>query len=235
MVSRWSAWPTEYPGVAGEIAARPFTDEYCGVIIASMLCPNDNTEMRPVKVMSHYNLPIELEQCEKCGGIWFDKAELFTTRQGEAEKVEKVEAIDTGTLHNHTTIEAATLHCPRDNAILQQFTDRYFPRDIILLRCPSCHGIWLNRGTFTRYQQYRSEMMRPKEKSAADRQLEERINQLVADHQSGQSTETLRNLCEFLSTPMDGTQSPRTLAAENVAATVLNIVITILRALIFRF
>ena len=197
-----------------------------------MLCPNDNTGMRPVKVLSHYNQPIELEQCEKCGGIWFDEAELFTAKQGEAEKVE---AIDSGALHNPTVIEAATLYCPRDNAVLQQFTDRYFPRDIILVRCPSCHGTWLNRGTFTRYQQYRSEMTRPKEKGPADRRLEEKINELAAAHHSGQSTETLRNLCQFLSTPMDGSQSPRTLAAENVAAAALNIVIAILRAFIFRF
>ncbi|MBN1376304.1 MAG: zf-TFIIB domain-containing protein [Dehalococcoidia bacterium] len=188
--------------------------------------------MRSAKVMSHYNRQIELEQCDKCGGIWFDESELFMARQGEAEKIEVMNA---EILRNHTIIEAATRYCPRDNTVLQQFTDKYFPQDIILERCPSCHGIWLNRGTFTKYQEYRKALMRPKEKSAADKQMEERINQLVAAHESGQSTETLRKLSEFLSTPMDGSLSPRTRAAENVAGIFLNFIIAILRAFIFKF
>lgn len=188
--------------------------------------------MRPVKVMSHYDQQIDLEQCEKCGGIWFDESELYRARQGEAEKIELMNA---EILRNPTIIEAATLCCPRDEAVLQQFTDKYFPRDIILERCPSCQGIWLNRGTFTRYQKYRDGLMRPKEKSIDDKQLGESINQLIAAHQSGQSTETLRKLGTFLSTPLDDNVSQSSQQAENVIVIALNILMAILRAFIFKF
>lgn len=188
--------------------------------------------MRPVKVMSHYDQQIDLEQCDKCGGIWFDESELYRARQGEAEKIELINA---EILRNPTIIEAATLFCPRDKAVLQQFTDKYFPQDIILERCPSCQGIWLNRGTFTKYQKYRKELIRPKEKSTDDKQLGESINQLIAAHKSGQSSETLKKLAKFLSTPLDDNLSQGSQLTENVVGIALNIIMAILRAFIFKF
>jgi len=188
--------------------------------------------MRPVKVMSHYDQQIDLEQCDKCGGIWFDESELYRARQGEAEKIELMNA---EILRNPTVIEAAALYCPRDEAVLQLFTDKYFPHDIILERCPSCQGIWLNRGTFTRYQKYRKELMHPKEKITNDEHLGESINQLIAAHKSGQSNETLKKLGNFLSAPLDDTLSQRSQLTENVIGITLNIIMTILRAFIFRF
>jgi Zn-finger nucleic acid-binding protein len=161
-----------------------------------MICPVDKTEMHRVQIIAHYGQPIELDQCDICGGIWFDEAELFRARQGEAEKIEVLNA---NILKNPTMIENSTLICPRDQTVLHQFTDKYFPKDIILARCPTCKGIWLNRGLFTKYQRFRQELKRPKEKSPEGKKLEESINQLTATYQSEHSTETLRRLGEFLS------------------------------------
>ena len=57
-----------------------------------MICPNDKIEMHKVTVMSHYDLPVDLDQCPSCGGIWFDRAELYTAKYGEAAKIETLEA-----------------------------------------------------------------------------------------------------------------------------------------------
>ena len=61
---------------------------------------------------------------------------------------------------------------------------------------------------------------------------------LVAAYQSGGDSATLKRLGEFLSTPVDGYapdsgQEPS--AVENTVGLALNILITILRAFIFRF
>ena len=127
-----------------------------------MICPNDGAGMRQVKVMSHYGQAIVLEQCAKCGGIWFDESELYRAKQGEAARIEM---LDVEELRSPAAIQNASLLCPRDGAVLSRFQDRYFPGDIILERCPSCNGVWLNRGQFTRYQEYREALKRPKEKS----------------------------------------------------------------------
>jgi Zn-finger nucleic acid-binding protein len=178
-----------------------------------MLCPVDKTEMHRVKIVSHYGQPIELDQCESCGGIWFDKAELFRAQQGEAEKIE---SLNTDILKNPSMIEKSRLICPRDKTALYRFTDRYFPKDIILARCPTCEGIWLNRGLFTKYQRFRQELKRNKEKSPEDKELEERLSNLIAEHQSQHPNATLDRLGKFLSSPVDPEEGIRNTTANNI-------------------
>jgi Zn-finger nucleic acid-binding protein len=143
-----------------------------------MFCPNDRTEMHQVTIVSHYGGSIFVDQCEKCGGIWFDESELFRAKQGEAEKIE---VLNTESLRTPSTIENSTLFCPRDQTTMHRFTDKYFPQDIVLVRCPSCHGIWINRGTFTKYQQFRQKLM-PKKKSSQDERLEKSIAPLIVSY-----------------------------------------------------
>jgi len=161
-----------------------------------MLCPNDNTEMRQVKIVSHYGGPIFVDQCEECGGIWFDQSELFRAKQGEAEKIE---ILNTEKLQTPSTIGNSTIFCPRDEGAMHRFTDKYFPKDIVLVRCQLCHGIWLNRGIFTKYQQFRQKLMPPK-KSTQDEKMK---TQLKASYKNGRSTGTRGRLLEFLSTPIE--------------------------------
>jgi Zn-finger nucleic acid-binding protein len=187
-----------------------------------MFCPVDKIEMHRVKIISHYGQPIELDQCEICGGIWFDQSELFRAKQGEAEKTE---LLDINILKNPSMIENPRLVCPRDQTVLYQFNDRYFPKDIILARCPKCGGIWLNRGLFTKYQKFRQELKRTKEKSSEDKELEERISNLIAAHQAEHPNDTLERLGKFLSTPMDSEKG-----VSNVANNIIMLLMMIFRA-----
>ena len=165
-----------------------------------MLCPSDSTEMRQVKIVGHYGGPIIIDQCAKCGGIWFDEAELFRAKQGEAEKIEM---LDTEILQAPSPIENSTLFCPRSEAEMHRFTDRHLPQDIVLVRCPLCHGIWLNRGMFTEYQQFRQELMPPRKKNLQDKRLKESIAYWEALHESRRSPGTLKRLREFLTTDIN--------------------------------
>jgi len=165
-----------------------------------MICPNDGTEMHHVKIVAHYGQPIIVDQCQRCGGIWFDEAELFRAKQGEADRIEM---LDADIIRAPTMIEESELLCPRDRAVMLQFVDRYFPQDIILVQCPSCRGIWLNRGGFMKYQKFRQGLLqRSQQKSTADKRRPE-IKKLVQSYESGRTTGTLRKLGEFLSTPID--------------------------------
>lgn len=202
-----------------------------------MICPNDNTQMHQVRIQSHYGQPIILEQCGQCGGIWFDESELFRAKEGEADKIE---LLDSEILRTHVNIEKPVLKCPRDKAELFQFKDRYFPKGIILERCPSCNGIWLNRGDFTKFQKARQELKRPKEKGPEDKRLEEEIERILAMHQAGDATDTLERLGSFLSTPMDrNTLLPLEAdqsqpEAENTTNLAMNVLMLVFRALMLR-
>lgn len=165
-----------------------------------MKCPNDNAELYQVKIESHYRQPILLEQCKECGGIWFDETELFSARNGEAEKIE---VFDSKSLWTPTNMERRVLRCPLDESELFRFRDRYFLKGIILERCPSCNGIWLNRGDFTKFQKARQQLKRPKQKGSEDKKLEEDIKSILAAHDAEAANNTLEKLGAFLSIPID--------------------------------
>ena len=202
-----------------------------------MFWSNENIEMHQARIESHYGQSIILEQCKGCGGIWFDELELFDAKQGEAEKIE---LLDSDILRKPSKIDKSILTCPRDQAELFRFNDRYFPKGIILERCPNCSGIWLNRGDFTKFQNARHDLQSPTEKDHEDRKMEYEIEQILASHQAGGTTDTLGNLGRFLSTPMDrNTLLPLDSEqsqpeAESTANLALNVLMLILRALILR-
>jgi len=203
----------------------------------TMKCPNDNTEMRQVKIEGHYGQPILLEQCKECGGIWFDKMELFSARHGEAEKIE---VFDSKSLWTPTNIEKRILRCPLDQSEFFRFKDRYFLRGIILERCPSCSGIWLNRGDFTKFQQARQELRRPKERGSEDKKLEEDIKRILSAHRAEAASNTLEKLGRFLSMPIDRAtllpleHSEKQLEQAKTGSLILDVLMLVLMALISR-
>ena len=165
-----------------------------------MICPNENVEMQQVKVESHYGQTVMLDQCPGCGGIWFDQFELSAVKQGQAEKIE---SLNVDALRTTSSIEKTELLCPRDSATLVHFNDPFFPKTIIIARCPVCNGFWLNRGEFVKYQDYRESLKQPRVITAEDEKVGQEIAQILAEHRTEDATEAWGNLGRFLSTPMD--------------------------------
>ncbi len=164
-----------------------------------MQCPNDNIKMHPVRLESHYGLRVDLDQCALCGGIWFDKSELHRIKQGETKKID---LLDSRIFREITHIKREKLLCPRDNSKLVKFEDRYFLKDIILVRCTACDGQWLNRGEFTKYQKARQESPKPKEKNAEDKIFDARIERILARHSTRGAADVMGKVGKFLSTPI---------------------------------
>lgn len=167
-----------------------------------MFCPNDNVEMRQVKAEAHYGQLVLLDQCPDCGGIWFDKLELYMAKPGEADKIE---SLDVDNLQTPSDFQNPDLICPRDEAKLIQFKDPYLPRDLVIARCPYCEGLWLNRGEFTKYQKFRQEKLLRSEKNSTDDQLKQDIERILDEHEAGRGDDVLGRLGRFLSTPLDKT------------------------------
>jgi len=76
-----------------------------------MNCPNDNVPLHQVQITANYGQPLFLDQCDCCGGIWFDESELYRARQGEADKVD---LLDTYILTKSTPIVNPVHCCPKD-------------------------------------------------------------------------------------------------------------------------
>ena len=205
-----------------------------------MNCPNDNTPMHQVQITANYGQPLFLDQCDCCGGIWFDESELYRARQGEAEKVDQ---IDTYILTSSTPIVNPVHCCPRDGTKLIRFTDPNFPAGIFVERCPACNGFWLNRGEFSKFQHARKETLRAKEPSVEDKKLQEQVQLILAEHHADGNNDTISKLGKFLTTPLDtkgilplNSQDPDDDSpnAGNTISAVLNVLTTLLRLFVFR-
>ena len=168
-----------------------------------MLCPNENTEMQLVKAESYYGQTVILDQCPKCGGIWFDNLELYMPNPGEADKIE---LLNVPNLLFPSAIQNRSLFCPRDHTRLFRFHDPFLPKDLVLARCQACNGVWLNRGEFIKYQQYRQTrraLNKPNEIVIEDNQNEQDLLKILQEHKSQDFIEALGKLGRFLSIPTD--------------------------------
>jgi Zn-finger nucleic acid-binding protein len=200
--------------------------------LASVICPNERVEMQVVKAESHYGQTVILDQCPQCGGLWFDESELYTVKQGQADRIE---SLNIGLLRSSSVIRSEELLCPRDQARLVRFSDPFFPKSIIIARCAVCSGFWLNRGEFIKYQNYRQTLKKPREISIADEKLERDMERILAEHDTGDAADTLGNLGRFLSTPVDSLSwrplEPDRLSdkEKNVYGLILNVLSIVLR------
>jgi Zn-finger nucleic acid-binding protein len=203
----------------------------------TMICPNDHAEMHQVKIIANYGQPLFLDQCEVCGGIWFDESELYRAKQGEAGKID---SLDEAILILNSAVENHDHNCPKDGAILSRFNDKNFPANLIVERCPVCDGFWLNRGIFKAYQLARQELLKPKEPNPGDKKLQAEVEKILADHRNQGSDDVLHRLGKFLITPVDTKtllplgSNDDSLEPANSLGVVLNVLTTLLRLFVFR-
>ena len=191
--------------------------------------------MGPVKVLSHYGQPILLDQCPRCGGIWFDESELFRAKQGEADKTDPV---DGNSLRSPAEI-GGELHCPRDGARLFRFSDRQFPESIALLRCPSCRGIWLNRGGFSAYQQNRGELAKARGGLSDDPAFRQSVREVIIAAPAEGGDNVMGRLGRFLNADLNApVPGPAAAApdawAQETAGAALTVLMTLLRLFLLK-
>ena len=197
--------------------------------------------MHQVQITANYGQPLFLDQCDCCGGTWFDESELYRARQGEADKVD---LLDTYILTASTPIVNQVRCCPKDMTQLVRFTDPNFPAGIFVERCPTCNGFWLNRGEFSKFQHARQTMIQTKEPTEEDKKLQKQVALILANHHAdGINDDVLGRLTGFLTKPVDikgilplnSQDSDDDSSNEgNAVSVVINVLTTLLRLFVFR-
>ncbi|MCG8583057.1 MAG: zf-TFIIB domain-containing protein [Bacteroidales bacterium] len=105
-----------------------------------MNCPRCKSELATEKVID-FNASFEVDSCTSCGGIWFDKDELT-----QIDKVIEPTFLEIRKIPGKKT-QKETLSCPSCDSF-QVLEKIEHPRDkkVIIDYCPSCKGIWLDKG-----------------------------------------------------------------------------------------
>ena len=122
-----------------------------------MLCPNCGQELREVKGVSHYGSTIKLNQCNNCGGIWFDEWSLFSLEEKEVERLENIEVDKFRESNSNKQKEKL---CPVCHLSLTKFRDPNIPESINIESCQKCHGFWMNHGETTKYKKYQEQKIK---------------------------------------------------------------------------
>jgi len=192
--------------------------------------------MREVRLSSTVGEVFVVDQCPTCGGIWFDRFELYRAKDGESQRLN---SFDADAFREPAEMVASIRHCPRDNAELLRFNDRYFPRGIIVERCPKCDGFWLNRGEFARFQDARRALRQPKEIVIETTGIQDQVQSALDMHRSSLEDSPIIKAARFLSTPLDEatlrpTESGSARATPESVNMALNLLMTLLRLFIFR-
>jgi len=115
-------------------------------------CPGCGARLGRVRAEASYRRIIVLDQCPRCGGVWFDRWELYLLDDGAAESLEKV---DEGLFLGRVPARKGSGECPVCAVPLVRFADPNLPPDSSIKRCGACGGLWLRRGEIGSYASYR--------------------------------------------------------------------------------
>ncbi len=111
-------------------------------------CPGCNGKLAEVYAEAKYGRVLLLDQCTSCGGVWFDKWELYLFKESAFERLDK---FNKDSFADENPVNAGKNLCPKCSAELKDFSDPNLPRDACIKRCAGCHGLWLNRGDLRKY------------------------------------------------------------------------------------
>lgn len=167
-------------------------------------CPVCAIPMREIKAESTYDTPVFIDQCDTCGGLWFDDSEIYRIKIGEANDIE---GVDKEKLRSKTEFQTENAQCPNDQSLLNKFRDPSYPDSLHICSCPKCDGLWVNRGQFVEFQKQREEIIERNtvaERSIASgegKAFDEKIQKLLAEQST--RSDSLGHFANFLSTPIN--------------------------------
>jgi len=116
--------------------------------VKKLVCPECGGALHEVFAEANYGRVLLLEQCRRCGGVWFDRFELYFVT---GSSLKELEAIDGASFAAKPPDEAGKGLCPKCEKPLAIFSDPNLPKDALIERCGACNGLWLNRGELKRY------------------------------------------------------------------------------------
>ncbi len=126
------------------------TEKEAGAI--KLKCPVCAGALKEVYAKANYGRVLLVDQCAGCGGVWFDRWELYMLHGGSASDLDSVDA---GSLLATNPEVHGSGNCPRCSLPLVDFRDPGLPPDASIKRCGACSGLWLNRGEVSRYANHR--------------------------------------------------------------------------------
>ena len=165
-----------------------------------MKCPDCGRTLREVLAVTKYGTKIKINQCFRCGGLWFDNFSLYSIPK---EEIEKIENVQLDKLRENSFLGNGSGLCPKCKAKLETFRDYNLPKQLKVAYCAPCAGLWMNRGEAINFKTWqKSKMENSKIKTKEDIEFRKNIKKLL-DLSADREFETFGKIGRILSTRVD--------------------------------
>ena len=127
-----------------------------------MKCPRDGAPL----AKEQWEAQVSVHRCPSCEGLWLERGERVT---GQAARVRKNSAklasIDVVAAAYELARQKAlpAPPCPRCGKSLDA-TEYAYCSQILIDRCTTCHGVWLDPGELEALEQFLKHQAQPREK-----------------------------------------------------------------------
>ncbi len=108
-----------------------------------MKCPDCQNELKVAKLKG-----IEIYECLKCKGKWFDRSQLILAKNKVDDGLRWLDFDPFGKDAQKLSVVSVGKQCPKCLREMQSLT--YHQSKIIIEKCQSCEGVWLNHGELGR-------------------------------------------------------------------------------------
>lgn len=129
-----------------------------GSVEKRLECPGCAGTLKEAWAEANYGRVLLLDQCPSCGGVWFDRWELYFAK---SDSIKSLHAVDVKAFLGAVPRRVGSAECPGCSVSLVPFTDPSLPPDATIKRCPRCSGVWLNRGDLLKYASFKERFKPP--------------------------------------------------------------------------
>ncbi|MHA1575715.1 MAG: zf-TFIIB domain-containing protein [Alphaproteobacteria bacterium] len=117
-----------------------------------MNCPVCNITLKQISCENQ-----EIDLCQKCVGVWFDKGELLKVVNSLLDK-NKVDPQTVMEAHSKEIIDSKSIkqltrNCPRCQVEMQMY-NFFYDSNVFLDKCSRCDGIWADKGEMQAVSKY---------------------------------------------------------------------------------
>ncbi len=144
-----------------------------------MICPRcktlgEKSDLQKVSISG-----IEVDICQECGGIWFDKQEFGQVISASQSDIKHIHSLLENTREFDKTKDVE-LECPKCGQLM--FKYRYmYTSNIYIDSCEKCEGIWIDKGELLQIIEYLDQASKvDPEKEAA---VLVKLNQIKLEYQ----------------------------------------------------
>ena len=116
-----------------------------------MKCPSCRTDLKSLDFKG-----ITLDHCDQCDGLWFDKGELERAKNEEDQKLKGFDFPLWAETEKLTALKGERL-CPKCNEKMSVINYAGY-LDIPIDICPTCQGVWLDKGEFQKIVSHLEEL-----------------------------------------------------------------------------